>query len=63
MALPVNRTATHPGEVLLEEYIKPLRLVQATLAKELGISTNRLNELVNGKRAVRKEVRWLKNPR
>ena len=52
MALPANRTATHPGEVLLEEYIKPLRLVQATLARELGISTNRLNELVNGKRGI-----------
>lgn len=52
MALPTHRTATHPGEVLLEEYIKPLRLVQSTLARELGISTNRLNELVNGKRGV-----------
>jgi antitoxin HigA-1 len=52
MALPSNRTATHPGEVLLHEYIKPLRLVQATLARELGISTNRLNELVNGKRGI-----------
>jgi addiction module HigA family antidote len=36
----------------LEEYIKPLGLVQATLAKELGISTNRLNELVKGKRGM-----------
>jgi addiction module HigA family antidote len=52
MALPASRIATHPGEVLLEEYIKPLRLVQAALAKELGISTNRLNELVNGKRGI-----------
>jgi antitoxin HigA-1 len=41
VALPANRTSTHPGEVLLEEYIKPLGLVQATLARELGISTNR----------------------
>jgi addiction module HigA family antidote len=52
MALPTERIATHPGEVLLEEYIRPLRLVQATLARELGISTNRLNELVNGKRGI-----------
>ena len=52
MVLPANRTATHPGEVLLEEYIKPLGLVQATLARELEISTNRLNELVNGKRGI-----------
>lgn len=52
MGFPKERIATHPGEVLLEEYIKPLRLVQATLAKELGISTNRLNELIRGKRGV-----------
>jgi addiction module HigA family antidote len=52
MALPTHRIATHPGEVLLEDYVKPLGLVQATLARELGISTNRLNELVNGKRGI-----------
>jgi antitoxin HigA-1 len=52
MALPKERIATHPGEVLLEEYIKPLALTQAALAKELGISTNRLNELVKGKRGI-----------
>jgi len=52
MGLPRVRIATHPGEVLLEEYIKPLQLTQATLARELGISTNRLNELVKGKRGI-----------
>lgn len=52
MGLPKKRIATHPGEVLLEEYIKPLKLTQAALAKELGISTNRLNELVRGKRGM-----------
>jgi addiction module HigA family antidote len=52
MVLPQERVATHPGEVLLEEYIKPLGLTQATLAKELGISANRLNELVRGKRGI-----------
>lgn len=50
--LPKARVVTHPGEVLLEEYIKPLKLTQAALAKELGISTNRLNELVRGKRGI-----------
>lgn len=52
MVLPKERIATHPKEVLLEEYIKPLGLTQAALAKELGISTNRLNELVKGKRGI-----------
>ena len=50
--LPKRRTTTHPGKILLEEYIKPLALTQAVLAKDLGISTNRLNELVCGKRGV-----------
>lgn len=52
MGLPNERIATHPGEVLLEEYIKPLGLTQAALATELGISTNRLNELVRRKRGI-----------
>ncbi len=52
MGFPKGRIATHPGEVLLEEYIKPLGLVQASLAKELGISTNRLNELIRTKRGM-----------
>ena len=52
MGLPRSRIAIHPGEVLLEEYIKPLRLTQANLARDLGISTNRLNELVKGKRGI-----------
>jgi antitoxin HigA-1 len=50
--LPKGRVSTHPGEVLLEDYIRPLHLTQAVLAKELGISTNRLNELVRGKRGI-----------
>jgi addiction module HigA family antidote len=52
MGIPTERLATHPGEVLLEEYIKPLGLTQAALAKDLGISTNRLNELVRQKRGI-----------
>jgi addiction module HigA family antidote len=52
MGIPKARIATHPGEVLLEDYVKPLGLTQASLAKELGISTNRLNELIKGKRGM-----------
>lgn len=44
--------AIHPGEMLLEEYLKPLGLTQAQAARQLGISVNRLNELVLGKRGV-----------
>ena len=41
-----------PGEILLEEYLKPLGLGQLVAAKRLGISLNRLNEIVLGKRSI-----------
>jgi addiction module HigA family antidote len=44
--------AVAPGEILLEEYLKPLGLGQVEAARRLGISLNRLNEIVLGKRAV-----------
>ena len=44
--------AIHPGEILLEEFLKPLGMTQAAGAKKLGMSTVRLNELVRGKRGV-----------
>jgi addiction module HigA family antidote len=48
----MNREPTHPGEVLLEEFLKPKAMTQAAAAEELGISLNRLNEIVKGKRGV-----------
>jgi addiction module HigA family antidote len=44
--------AIHPGEILLEEFLKPLEMTQAAAAEALGMSTVRLNELVRGKRGV-----------
>jgi addiction module HigA family antidote len=44
--------AIHPGEILLEEYLKPLRVGQVEAAQELGVSLNRLNEIVIGKRGI-----------
>src|SRR5512138_1937582 len=44
--------AIPPGEILLEEYLKPLGLGQLKAAKRLGISLNRLNEIVLGKRGI-----------
>lgn len=42
----------HPGEVLLEEFLKPLGLSQNRLAIEIGVDARRINEIVQGKRAV-----------
>jgi addiction module HigA family antidote len=42
----------HPGEVLLEDFMKPLNLSQYALARALGIPPRRINEIVHGKRAI-----------
>ena len=42
----------HPGEVLLEDFMKPLGLSQYRLAQDLGVSPLRINQIVHGKRAV-----------
>ena len=42
----------HPGEVLLEEFLKPMELSQNKLAREIGVPPRRINEIVLGKRAV-----------
>jgi addiction module HigA family antidote len=42
----------HPGEVLLEEFIKPMNLSQNRLAIDIGVDARRINEIVLGKRSV-----------
>ena len=42
----------HPGEILLEEFLKPLKKSQYRLAKDISVSPRRINEIVHGKRAV-----------
>ena len=44
--------AIHPGEVLFEEFLSPLSLTQVDAARELGMSVNRLNEIILGKRGI-----------
>ena len=43
---------THPGEILLEEYLKPLEVSQYRLAKAISVPPRRINEIVHGKRAI-----------
>jgi antitoxin HigA-1 len=42
----------HPGEILLEEFLKPLGISQYALAKDISVSPRRINEIVHGKRAI-----------
>ena len=50
--IPSDRPPTPPGEMLLEEFIKPLGMTQAELADRIGVSYVRLNEIVNGRRGI-----------
>jgi addiction module HigA family antidote len=43
---------THPGEILLEEFLAPLRISQYRLAQAIGVPPRRINEIVHGKRAI-----------
>jgi antitoxin HigA-1 len=42
----------HPGEILLEEFLKPMGISQYRLAKAISVSARRINEIVHGKRAI-----------
>lgn len=50
--VPTHRPATHPGEILLEEFLKPLGLTQKQLADGIMVPFQRVNEIVSGKRGV-----------
>lgn len=42
----------HPGEILLEEFLRPLEISQYRLAKDIGVPVRRINEIVLGKRRI-----------
>ncbi len=52
----ISRRPTHPGEVLLEDVIKPLNLTITEAARDLGVSRKTLSELVNKKSALSSEM-------
>ena len=42
----------HPGEILMEEFLKPMGISQYRLAKDINVPARRINEIVHGKRAI-----------
>lgn len=54
--IPKHRKPSHPGEILLEDYLKPLGLSQVALASKMGVPIQRVNTLINGKRDVSAET-------
>jgi antitoxin HigA-1 len=57
--IPENRISTHPGEILLEEFLIPHGLTQVAFAKHIDVPVQRINEIVRGKRGVTSETAWL----
>ncbi len=47
-----KRDPIHPGEILMEEFLKPMGISQYRLAKDISVPPRRINEIVHGKRAV-----------
>ena len=52
MCIPTHGPPTHPGEMLMEEFLQPLGISQVELAKLIGVSYPRVNELIHGKRGM-----------
>ena len=50
--VPTPRTPTHPGEMLLEEFLKPMGLTQRELADAIHVPYQRINEIINGRRGI-----------
>ena len=50
--IPTHRAPTHPGEMLLEEFLKPMDLTQRDLAEAIHVPYQRVNEIINGRRGI-----------
>ena len=50
--IPTNRQPTHPGEMLLEEFLSPMGLTQRELAEAIHVPYQRINEIVNQRRGI-----------
>ena len=50
--VPTNRIPTHPGEMLLEEFLNPMGISQRDLADNIQVPYQRINEIVNGRRGI-----------
>ena len=54
--IPKNRKPTHPGEILLHEFLEPLDISQMEFAKRIQVPIQRINTLINGKRGITAET-------
>jgi addiction module HigA family antidote len=57
--LPEKRIPSHPGEILVEEFLHPLEVTQVAFARHIGVPVQRINEIARGKRGVTPQTAWL----
>ena len=57
--LPKYRAPSHPGEILLHEFLEPIGISQVELARKLGVPLQRVNTIVNGRRGITAETALL----
>ncbi len=57
--IPSNRKATHPGVILLKEFLEPIGITQKAFASHIGVSVQRINEIIRGKRGISPNTAWL----
>jgi antitoxin HigA-1 len=50
--IPTHRAPTHPGEMLLEEFLKPMGITQRDLSNTINVPYQRVNEIINGRRGI-----------
>ena len=56
---PRYRIPTHPGEILAEEFLRPMGVSQVRFARHIGVPLQRVNEIIRGRRGVSAETAWL----
>ncbi len=54
--VPTNRPPTHPGEILLKEFLEPMGLTQSELAEAIHVPYQRVNEIVNARRGITEDT-------
>jgi len=56
MKMPTNRPPIHPGEILLEEFLKPYGMTQTEIARRIGVSRKHISEIVTGRKGISTDV-------
>ncbi|HET6349066.1 MAG TPA: HigA family addiction module antitoxin [Candidatus Krumholzibacteria bacterium] len=57
--IPKHRIPAHPGEILSQDYLRPMGVTQVQFAAHIGVPVQRINEIVRGKRGITPDTAWL----